>query len=221
MIFLFLSSVTFLTFILGIPVTLSEEILISSQRDWDFEYLSASISSLIIGILSFKYINLKISNDKDEHEHKVQRSYIYIVGIIFSFMLIGSLITILTIFIRDFISWSFGVSTLEIMRLPLSFVFNSGLILILYRNDIKKRLRNNEDFSINKKKIKVYSLNNLEEYKSSLSKEFEIKSWSEYKNFTNYKLNEKGLEDLIKKINSLGSNDYVVFESDREINLYY
>ena len=98
-IFLFLSSVTFLTFILGIPVTLSEEILISSQRDWDFEYLSASISSLIIGILSFKYINLKISNDKDEHEHKVQRSYIYIVGIIFSFMLIGSLITILTIFI--------------------------------------------------------------------------------------------------------------------------
>ena len=220
-IFLFLSSVTFLTFILGIPVTLSEEILISSQRDWGFEYLSASISSLIIGILSFKYINLKISNDKDEYEHKVQRSYIYIVGIIFSFILIGSLITILTIFIRDFISWSFGVSSLEIMRLPLSFVFNSGLILFFYRKDIKNRLRNNEDFSINKKKIKVYSLNNLEGYKSSLSKEFEIKSWSEYKNFKNYKLNEKGLKDLIKKINSLGSNDYVVFESERDINLYY
>ena len=69
-------------------------------------------------------------------------------------MLIGSLITILTIFIRDFISWSFGASTLEIMRLPLSFVFNSGLILFFYRKDIKNRLRNNEDFSINKKKIK-------------------------------------------------------------------
>ena len=71
------------------------------------------------------------------------------------------------------------------------------------------------------RKIKVYSLNNLEGYKSSLSKEFEIKSRSEYKNFKKYKLNEKGLKDLIKKINSLGSNDYVVFESERDINLYY
>tara|TARA_Y100001958_G_scaffold41159_1_gene27135 strand:- start:1164 stop:2807 length:1644 start_codon:yes stop_codon:yes gene_type:complete len=221
-IFLFLSSVTFFTFILGIPVTLSEQNLIPSKTDWEFQYLSASISSLIIGILSFIYINLKISNDRDEYEHGVQRSYIYIVGIIFSFMLIGSLITILTIFIRDFISWSFGISSLETMRLPLSFVFNSGLILIIYRNDIKNRLKNNEDFVINKNKLKVYSLNNLEEYKGLLSEKFDIESWGKYKEFSKFKLNKKGLEDLIIKINLLENKEYVIFESeDNNIYLYY
>tara|TARA_Y100001935_G_scaffold15585_1_gene11643 strand:+ start:680 stop:2323 length:1644 start_codon:yes stop_codon:yes gene_type:complete len=221
-IFLFLSSVTFFTFILGIPVTLSEQNLIPSKTDWEFQYLSASISSLIIGILSFIYINLKISNDRDEYEHGVQRSYIYIVGIIFSFMLIGSLITILTIFIRDFISWSFGISSLETMRLPLSFVFNSGLILLIYRNDIKNRLKNNEDFVINKNKLKVYSLNNLEEYKGLLSEKFDIESWGKYKEFSKFKLNKKGLEDLIIKINLLENKEYVIFESeDNNIYLYY
>ena len=221
-IFLFLSSVTFFTFILGIPVTLSEENLIPSKTDWEFQYLSASISSLIIGILSFIYINLKIANDRDEYEHGVQRSYIYIVGIIFSFMLIGSLITILTIFIRDFISWSFGMSSLETMRLPLSFVFNSGLILIIYRNDIKNRLKNYEDFVINKNKLKVYSLNNLEEYKGLISEKFDIESWGKYKEFSKFKLNKKGLEDLIIKINLLENKEYVIFESeDNNIYLYY
>ena len=221
-IFLFLSSVTFLTFILGVPVTLSEENLIPSQKDWEFQYLSASISSLIIGILSFIYINLKISNDRDEYEHGVQRSYIYIVGIIFSFMLIGSLITILTILIRDFISWSFGVSSFEAIRLPLSFVLNSGLILVIYRNDIKNRLKNNEDLVINKNKLKVYSLDNLEKHKSLLSEKFEIESWGKYKEFSKFKLNKKGLENLIIKINSLEEKDYIIFESDENnLILYY
>ena len=221
-IFLFLSSVTFLTFILGVPVTLSEENLIPSQKDWEFQYLSASISSLIIGILSFIYINLKISNDRDEYEHGVQRSYVYIVGIIFSFMLIGSLITILTILIRDFISWSFGVSSFEAIRLPLSFVLNSGLILVIYRNDIKNRLKNNEDIVINKNKLKVYSLDNLEKHKNLLSENFEIESWSKYKEFSKFKLNKKGLENLIIKINSLEEKDYIIFESDENnLILYY
>ncbi len=221
-IFLFLSSVTFLIFILGVPVTLSEENLIPSQKDWEFQYLSASISSLIIGILSFIYINLKISNDRDEYEHGVQRSYVYIVGIIFSFMLIGSLITILTILIRDFISWSFGVSSFEAIRLPLSFVFNSGLILVIYRNDIKNRLKNNEDLVINKNKLKVYSLDNLEKHKSLLSEKFEIESWGKYKEFSKFKLNKKGLENLIIKINSLEEKDYIIFESDENnLILYY
>ena len=221
-IFLFLSSVTFLIFILGVPVTLSEENLIPSQKDWGFQYLSASISSLIIGILSFIYINLKISNDRDEYEHGVQRSYVYIVGIIFSFMLIGSLITILTILIRDFISWSFGVSSFEAIRLPLSFVLNSGLILVIYRNDIKNRLKNNEDLVINKNKLKVYSLDNLEKHKSLLSEKFEIESWGKYKEFSKFKLNKKGLENLIIKINSLEEKDYIIFESDENnLILYY
>ena len=221
-IFLFLSSVTFLIFILGVPVTLSEENLIPSQKDWEFQYLSASISSLIIGILSFIYINLKISNDRDEYEHGVQRSYVYIVGIIFSFMLIGSLITILTILIRDFISWSFGVSSFEAIRLPLSFVLNSGLILVIYRNDIKNRLKNNEDLVINKNKLKVYSLDNLEKHKSLLSEKFEIESWGKYKEFSKFKLNKKGLENLIIKINSLEEKDYIIFESDENnLILYY
>ena len=221
-IFLFLSSVTFLTFILGVPVTLSEENLIPSQKDWEFQYLSASISSLIIGILSFIYINLKISNDRDEYEHGVQRSYVYIVGIIFSFMLIGSLITILTILIRDIISWSFGVSSFEAIRLPLSFVLNSGLILVIYRNDIKNRLKNNEDLVINKNKLKVYSLDNLEKHKSLLSEKFEIESWGKYKEFSKFKLNKKGLENLIIKINSLEEKDYIIFESDENnLILYY
>ena len=221
-IFLFLSSVTFLIFILGVPVTLSEENLIPSQKDWGFQYLSASISSLIIGILSFIYINLKISNDRDEYEHGVQRSYVYIVGIIFSFMLIGSLITILTILIRDFISWSFGVSSFEAIRLPLSFVLNSGLILVIYRNDIKNRLKNNEDLVINKNKLKVYSLDNLEKHKSLLSEKFEIESWGKYKEFSKFKLNKKGLDNLIIKINSLKKKDYIIFESDENnLILYY
>ena len=169
-----------------------------------------------------KYINLKISNDKDDYEQRVQRSYIYIVGIIFSFLLIGSLITILSILIRDFINWSFGISSLEIMKLPLSFVFNSGLVLIIYRNEIKTKLRNNEDFVVAKNKIDVYSFNDLEEFKGPLSEEFEIKSWNKYKYMANFKLNEKGLEGLSKKISTLGNKEYIIFESDSgNINLYY
>ena len=108
------------------------------------------------------------------------------------------------------------------MRLPLSFVFNSGLILIIYRNDIKNRLKNNEDFVINKNKLKVYSLNNLEEYKGLLSEKFDIESWGKYKEFSKFKLNKKGLEDLIIKINLLENKEYVIFESeDNNIYLYY
>ena len=165
---------------------------------------------------------MKISNDRDEYEHGVQRSYVYIVGIIFSFMLIGSLITILTILFRDFISWSFGVSSFEAIRLPLSFVLNSGLILVIYRNDIKNRLKNNEDLVINKNKLKVYSLDNLEKHKSLLSEKFEIESWGKYKEFSKFKLNKKGLENLIIKINSLEEKDYIIFESDENnLILYY
>ena len=103
LVFIFSSSVSLFIFLLGIPIAFSEDVLIFSERRWGFQYLSSAISSFIIGLLTFKYINLKIKNDSDENKYIVQRSYIYIVAIIFAFLFIGSLIAILTIVIRDLI----------------------------------------------------------------------------------------------------------------------
>ena len=63
LVFLFSSSVSLLIFILGIPIVISEDVLISPERSWGLQFLSSSISALIIGLLTFKYINLKIKKD--------------------------------------------------------------------------------------------------------------------------------------------------------------
>ena len=129
--FLISSSVSFLVFILGLPVVISEDSLINESK-WEFQILSSSISALILGILTFRFINLKIQNDASNDDGSVQKSYVYFVAIFFAVLLIGALIAILTILIRDFISWSFGLSTLEIIRWPLAFTLNSALILWFY-----------------------------------------------------------------------------------------
>ena len=54
------------------------------------------------------------------------------------------------------------------------------------------------------------------------SEKFEIESWGKYKEFSKFKLNKKGLENLIIKINSLEEKDYIIFESDENnLILYY
>ena len=79
LVFLFSSSVSLLIFILGIPIAFSEDVLISPERRWGLQFLSSSISALIIGLLTFKYINIKIKKDLDENKYIVQRSYIYLL----------------------------------------------------------------------------------------------------------------------------------------------
>ena len=154
LVFLFSSSVSLLIFILGIPIVISEDVLISPERSWGLQFLSSSISALIIGLLTFKYINIKITKDLDENKHIVQKSYIYLIAIIFAFLLIGSLIAILTIIIRDLIGWNFNLTTLELIRFPLSFAINSLIILFINKDDITSRLNSKSEENMKRNQFK-------------------------------------------------------------------
>ena len=149
---------------------ISEDVLISPERSWGLiQFLSSSISSLIIGLLTFKYINIKIKNDLDENKYIVQKSYIYLIAIIFAFLLIGSLIAILTIIIRDLIGWNFNLTTLELIRFPLSFAINSLIILLINKNNITSRLNSKSEENNEKKSIQVISLKSFEKIKENIS----------------------------------------------------
>ena len=220
-IFLVSSSVSFLVFILGIPVVISEDNLIG-ESNWEFQILSASISALIIGILTLRYINLKTQNDSDKNDESVQKSYVYIVAIFFVFLLIGALIAILTILIRGFIGWSFSLATLETIRWPLAFALNSILILWFYRRNIISRFKSNEEAVRVNKNIDVYSLKVLEKYKDNFLNNYKLKSWNTYQNIKKFSSNSKGIGELSETINSLEEKDFVVFENDKgEFYLYY
>ena len=60
LIFLISSSVSLLVFLIGIPITLSDEILITAEKKWEFDLISASISSFLIGVMTLRYISKKI-----------------------------------------------------------------------------------------------------------------------------------------------------------------
>ena len=220
--FLISSSVSLLVFILGIPIVVSGDNLINENK-WEFQILSASLSALIIGLFTFRYINLKIQNDISTNDKSVQKSYVYIVAIFFAFLLIGALIAMLTILIRDLIGWSFGLSTLEIIRWPLSFAFNSGLILWFYRNEIILRFRSGSGEIKLQKKLAVVSLKSLEKLKSKISGNYKINSWESYENILKFKGDEEGLDQFNKALGKLDdSKEFLIAEDfDGNILLYY
>ena len=220
--FLISSSVSFLVFILGLPVVISEDSLINESK-WEFQILSSSISALILGILTFRYINLKIQNDAINDDGSVQKSYAYFVAIFFAVLLVGALIAILTILIRDFISWSFGLSTLEIIRWPLSFALNSALILWFYRNEIILRFRSGTDEIKLKKKLGVISIKYLEKLKDDVSINYKVNFWKSFENILKFKANKEGFAELNKTLDKLDyDKEYLVVEdSDGNILLYY
>ena len=224
LVFLFSSSVSLLIFILGIPITLSDDILISSEMNWGLQFLSSSISALIIGSLTFRYINLKIEKDLDENKHIVQRSYIYFVAIIFAFLLIGSLIAILTIIIRDLIGWNFSLSTLELLRFPLSFAISSLIILFINKDNIVSKLNSKSEENNKKKSIQVISLKSFEKIKENISDTYKVNKWRLFEDIKKFKVSSKGLDELSSTINSLDnkSSDYFLVEDDNgDILLYY
>ena len=224
LVFLFSSSVSLLIFILGIPIAISEDVLISPERSWGLQYLSSSISALIIGLLTFKYINIKITKDLDENKHIVQKSYIYLIAIIFAFLLIGSLIAILTIIIRDLIGWNFNLTTLELIRFPLSFAINSLIILLINKNNITSRLNSKSEDNNEKKSIKVISLKSFEKIKGNISDTYNVTSWMSFDDIKKFKVSKKGLDELSNTVNSLENknNDYFLAEDDNgDILLYY
>ena len=224
LVFLFSSSVSLLIFILGIPIVISEDVLISPERSWGLQFLSSSISALIIGLLTFKYINIKITKDLDENKHIVQKSYIYLIAIIFAFLLIGSLIAILTIIIRDLISWNFNLTTLELIRFPLSFAINSLIILFINKDDITSRLNSKSEENNEKKSIQVISLKSFENIKENISDTYEVTSWRSFEDIKKFKASKKGLDELSNTVNSLENknNDYFLVEDDNgDILLYY
>tara|TARA_Y100000741_G_C18173485_1_gene526270 strand:- start:78 stop:980 length:903 start_codon:yes stop_codon:yes gene_type:complete len=221
-IFLISSSVSFLVFILGIPVVVSEDSLIN-ENNWEFQILSASISALILGFLTLRYINLKIEKDNKDNDGGVQKSYIYIVAIFFAFLLIGALIAILTILIRDIIGWSLGLSTLEIIRWPLAFALNSLLILWFYRNEIILRFRSGSDEIKLKKNIGIISSKYLENLKDDFSGKYKVNSWQYFENILKFKASKQGLAQLNKSLDKLDDNkDYLIVEDfDGNILLYH
>ena len=224
LVFLFSSSVSLLIFILGIPIAISEDVLISPERSWGLQYLSSSISALIIGLLTFKYINIKITKDLDENKHIVQKSYIYLIAIIFAFLLIGSLIAILTIIIRDLIGWNFNLTTLELIRFPLSFAINSLIILLINKNNITSRLNSKSEDNNEKKSIQVISLKSFEKIKGNISDTYNVTSWMSFDDIKKFKASKKGLDELSNTVNSLENknNDYFLAEDDNgDILLYY
>ena len=224
LVFIFSSSVSLFIFLLGIPIAFSEDVLIFSERRWGFQYLSSAISSFIIGILTFKYINLKIENDSDENKYIVQRSYIYIIAIIFAFLFIGSLIAILTIVIRDLIGWNFSLSTLELLRFPLSFAINSLIILLINKDNIVSRLNSKSEENNEKKSIQVISLKSFEKIKENISDTYKVRKWRLFDDIKKFKVSSKGLDELSSTINSLNNKttDYFLVEDDNgDILLYY
>ena len=224
LVFLFSSSVSLLIFILGIPIVISEDVLISPERSWGLQFLSSSISALIIGLLTFKYINIKITKDLDENKHIVQKSYIYLIAIIFAFLLIGSLIAILTIIIRDLIGWNFNLTTLELIRFPLSFAINSLIILLINKNNITSRLNSKSEDNNEKKSIQVISLKSFEKIKGNISDTYNVTSWMPFDDIKKFKASKKGLDELSNTVNSLENknNDYFLAEDDNgDILLYY
>ena len=224
LVFIFSSSVSLFIFLLGIPIAFSEDVLIFSERRWGLQYLSSAISSFIIGLLTFKYINLKIENDSDENKYIVQKSYIYIVAIIFAFLFIGSLIAILTIVIRDLIGWNFSLSTLELLRFPLSFAINSLIILLINKDNIVSRLNSKSEENNEKKSIQVISLKSFEKIKENISDAYKVKKWRLFDDIKKFKVSSKGLDELSSTINSLNNKttDYFLVEDDNgDILLYY
>ena len=206
------SSVSLLVFLIGIPITLSDEILITAEKKWEFDLISASISSFLIGVMTLRYISRK----KD-----IEKSYIYIVAVFFLFFLIGALIAILTIIIRDLIGWSWSLSTIELLRWPFSFALNSIIILWFFRKDIISRFRAGADKKIEKKSVDILSSESLLTHKAELNELFNVKSFQVANKIGKLKFNKEGINKIDSYLKKHEAKKYYIVEDDQHIILYY
>tara|TARA_B100001996_G_scaffold376457_1_gene357731 strand:+ start:375 stop:2033 length:1659 start_codon:yes stop_codon:yes gene_type:complete len=224
LILLISSSVSLLVFLIGVPITLSEEVLIASEKKWELDLISASISAFLIGAMVLRYINYRIKSDSEVSRKKdIEKSYIYIVAVFFLFFFIGALIAILTIIIRDLIAWSWSLSTIELLRWPLSFSLNSILVLWFYRKDIISRFKSSDDIKIESRSLDVMSVSSLEKLKDNLPENLKIKSWKSVDILGEYKSSKKSLNQLSEDLSLIKKNtDIFIVESESgDLAVYY
>ena len=222
LIFLISSSVSLLVFLIGIPITLSDEILITAEKKWEFDLISASISSFLIGVMTLRYISKKIESDSEVSRKKdIEKSYIYIVAVFFLFFLIGALIAILTIIIRDLIGWSWSLSTIELLRWPFSFALNSIIILWFFRKDIISRFRAGADKKIEKKSVEILSSESLLRHKTELNELFNVKSFQVANKIGKLKFNKEGVNKIDSYLKKHEAKKYYIVEDGQDIILYY
>ena len=222
LIFLISSSVSLLVFLIGIPITLSDEILIAAEKKWEFDLISASISLFLIGVMTLRYISKKIESDSEVSRKKdIEKSYIYIVAVFFLFFLIGALIAILTIIIRDLIGWSWSLSTIELLRWPFSFALNSIIILWFFRKDIISRFRAGADKKIEKKSVEILSSESLLRHKAELNELFNVKSFQVANKIGKLKFNKEGVNKIDSYLKKHEAKKYYIVEDGQDIILYY
>ena len=219
--FIISSSFSALVFLIGLPLRAFNTTLLSNENTWETTLLSSSLSALFIGYSLLRYVNYRTSKDsEDQARSKVDRSYIYFVAILFAFLLIGSLIAMLTILIRDILGFSIGWSTLELIRWPFSIAFNSLLILAFYRGSIIDRFKTGS--TIPRKNLTIFSGEKIEIFREDFDQLFKVKKWTSVRNLGKFKPTKKGLTELSGKIDEIKDDgNLFIIESDKgEVSLY-
>ncbi len=225
-IFIIAGAVSGLSFLLGLPIQFSKpDLLIPDEMGWETGVISASISATIMGLLIFRYINYRIKKDisVEEQKIKVEKSYLYFVAILFLVVLVGALIAILTIFINNLLSGEIGLSTLNIIRWPLSFAVSSLFILILYRKNISTQFKASSVTSVKEYKVEIFDSGSLEKHKDQLSKVFKVKKWNSIENIGKFSIDKSQIENIPNELEKIGSNkDYLLIDLDeKNIWVYY
>ena len=203
-------AVSGLSFLLGLPIQFSKpDLLIPDEMGWETGVISASISATIMGLLIFRYINYRIKKDisVEEQKIKVEKSYLYFVAILFLVVLVGALIAMLTIFINDLLSGEIGLSTLNIIRWPLSFAVSSLFILILYRKNISTQFKASSVTSVKEYKAEIFDSGSLEKHKDQLSKVFKVKKWNSIENIGKFSIDKSQIENIPNELEKIGSNN--------------
>ena len=224
-IFLIACLVSIQVFILELPGRfLGYNLLIDEQSKWEFELISVSLSALIMGLVILKYINYRIKiDDLDDYKNRVEKSYIYLVAIVFIVVLVGALIAMLTIIIRDIFGLSLGISTLEKVRWPLSFAISSLSILLLYKNNISSQFKLASATYTKEYKVEILDSGSLEKHKDQLSRLFKIKKWNSVEKVGKFSINKGQIENISNELEKLGSNkEFILVEgNDKQIWVYY
>ena len=222
-IFIIASSFSTLVFLIGIPLNFLNTTLLPDDNGFESTLLSSALSALIIGYSLLRYVNYRISNDdQDQSKSKVDKSYIYFVAILFAFLLIGSLITMLTILIRDILGLSIGWATLELIRWPFSIAFNSLIILAFYRNTIKEKFKTGSLVDAPKKSLTIFSGSKIEVLKDDFNRLYRVKNWTSVKELGKFKTSKRGLDELAKTVKKISNDNnlFIIEGSNGDISLY-
>ncbi len=222
-IFIIASSFSTLVFLIGIPLNFLNTTLLPNDNGFESALLSYALSALIIGYSLLRYVNHRISkDDQDQSKSKVDKSYIYFVAILFAFLLIGSLITMLTILIRDILGLSIGWATLELIRWPFSIAFNSLIILAFYRNSIREKFKAGSLVDTPKKSLTIFSGSKIEVLEDDFNRLYKVKNWTSVKELGKFKTSKKGLDELSKAVEKISSDNnlFIIEGANGDISLY-